>query len=368
MSSTTAHASGPTRSPRQGSLAELALLFLRLGATAFGGPAAHVAILREELVVKRAWLSDERFLDLLSAANLIPGPNSTELAIHIGYERQRWRGLITAGVCFIAPAALLTGVLGALYVRLGAHPAAEKILYGLRPVLLAIVLQAVWSLAPKAMPNLRLRVLGALAFGLSLLQVNELALLLAAGLVQVPLRRAALGVIAIVPSASLFGVFLKVGSALFGSGYVLLSLLRSELVVQRGWLDEKTLLDAIVVGQVTPGPLFTSATFIGYLLRGPWGALVATVGIFMPAFVLVAASAPFVARMRSAPDLSAFLDGVNAASVALMAAVLVQTVHAAVVDLPSAALALVSAVLTIHLRVNTLWLVLLGSLVGLTLR
>jgi chromate transporter len=343
-------------------------LFLRLGSTAFGGPAAHVAILREELVVRRAWLSDERFLDLLSAANLIPGPNSTELAIHIGYERQRWRGLIVAGVCFIAPAALLTGGLGALYVRYGSHPAAGKILYGLRPVLLAIVLQAIWSLAPKAMPNVRMRVLGALVFALSLLNVNELALLFGAGLIQIPLQHARFAVIVLVPNASLFGVFLKVGSALFGSGYVLLSLLRSELVVQRGWLDERTLLDAIVVGQVTPGPLFTSATFIGYILRGPWGALLATVGIFLPAFVLVAASTPFVSRMRSAPNLSAFLDGVNAASVALMAAVLVQTVQSAVVDLPSALLAVVSAVLTIRWRVNTSWLVLGGALVGLTLR
>jgi chromate transporter len=367
MFTTTARDSRPTRSPRQGSLAELALLFLRLGATAFGGPAAHIAILREELVVKRAWLSDARFLDLLSAANLIPGPNSTELAIHIGYERQRWRGLITAGVCFIAPAALLTAGLGALYVRYGAHPAAARILYGMRPVLLAIVLQAIWSLAPKAMPNPRLRVLGALAFALSLAGVNELLVLFAAGLVQVPLQRALFGVLAVVPSASLFGVFLKVGSALFGSGYVLLPLLRSELVLQRGWLDERTLLDAIVVGQVTPGPLFTSATFIGYLLRGPAGAAIATVGIFLPAFVLVAASTPFVARMRSSATLSAFLDGVNAASVALMAAVLLQTVQSAVVDLPSALLAAVSAVLTIRWRVNTSWLVLLGAVVGLAL-
>ncbi len=342
-------------------------MFLRLGATAFGGPAAHIAILREELVVKRGWLSDERFLDLLSAANLIPGPNSTELAIHIGYERQRWRGLITAGVCFIAPAALLTCALAALYVRYGAQPAAAKILYGLRPVLLAIVLQAIWGLAPKAMPNLKLRVIAALAFALSLAGINELALLLAAGLVLVPLRNAAFAVITIAPMPSLFGVFLKVGSALFGSGYVLLSLLRSELVVQRNWLDEKTLLDAIVVGQVTPGPLFTSATFIGYLLRGPAGALIATVGIFLPAFVLVAASAPFVARMRSSEPLSAFLDGVNAGSVALMAAVLVQTLPSAIVDVPSALLAAVSAVLTITWRVNTSWLVLLGAAVGLAL-
>jgi chromate transporter len=342
---------------------------LRLGATAFGGPAAHVAILREELVVKRQWLTDERFLDLLSAANLIPGPNSTELAIHIGYERQRWRGLITAGVCFIAPAALLTSGLGALYVRYGAHPAAGSALYGLRPVLLAIVLQAIWGLAPKAMPQVRLRVIALLAFALSLAGVNELAVLLAAGLVQIPLQRGWLGVLLLaqVPSASLFGVFLKVGSALFGSGYVLLPLLRSELVVQRGWLDEPTLLDAIVVGQVTPGPLFTSATFIGYLLRGPAGALIATVGIFLPAFVLVAASTPFVARMRSSEALSAFLDGVNAASVALMAAVLVQTARSAIVDVPSALLAGVCAVLTISWRVNVSWLVLLGTAVGLAL-
>ncbi|MET0284482.1 MAG: chromate transporter [Polyangiales bacterium] len=344
-------------------------MFLRLGATAFGGPAAHIAILRAELVVARGWLSDERFLDLLSAANLIPGPNSTELAIHIGYERQGWRGLWTAGVCFIAPAALLCSALAALYTRYGTHPAAAKILYGMRPVLLAIIVQAIWGLAPKAAPTPKLRVLALLAFVASLAGVYELAILLAAGLAQITLQRGVFAFVALgsVPSASLFGVFLKVGSALFGSGYVLVSLLRSELVVQRGWLDEPTLLDAIVVGQVTPGPLFTSATFIGYLLRGPTGALLATVGIFLPAFVLVAASTPYVSRMRDSVALSAFLDGVNAASVALMAAVLVQTVQSAVVDLPSAALAAVSCVLTITVRMNTSWLVLLGAIVGLTL-
>jgi chromate transporter len=342
---------------------------LRLGATAFGGPAAHIAILRAELVVARGWLTDARFLDLLSAANLIPGPNSTELAIHIGYERQGWRGLLTAGVCFIVPSALLCVALGMLYVQYGAHPAAGKILYGMRPVLLAIILQAIWALAPKAAPNTKLRVLALLSFAASLLGVYEVAILFAAGLAQITIRRGLFALVAVtsVPSASLFGVFLKVGSALFGSGYVLVSLLRSELVVQRGWLDERTLLDAIVVGQVTPGPLFTSATFIGYLLRGPTGAALATLGIFLPAFVLVAASAPYVSRMRDSTTLSAFLDGVNAASVALMAAVLVQTVQSAVVDVPSAALAVVSCVLTLSGRVGTSWLVVGGAIVGLTL-
>jgi chromate transporter len=369
------------------SLAELAALFLKLGTTAFGGPAAHIAMMREEVVHRRKWLTDERFLDLLGATNLIPGPNSTEMAIHIGWGRRRWAGLVVAGVCFIVPAMLMTGALGWAYVRFGKLPETAWLLWGVKPVILAIVVQALWKLAPAAAPTWPLRILGVVAVAASAFGVNELAILFGAGALvaaartwpvrgrgslgqfvpALPLVSGAVSVWA-VSLSGLFLVFLKIGSVLFGSGYVLLAFLRADLVQRLHWLTEAQLIDAIAAGQVTPGPVFTTATFIGYLLAGPRGALVATAGIFLPAFVFVAASGPLIPKLRASKVAGAFLDGVNVASLALMAVVTAQLGRAAIVDLPTALLGLLAALLLLRFKVNSTWLVLGGALVALVCR
>lgn len=361
------------------SLLELALLFLRLGATAFGGPAAHVAMLEDEVVRRRRWVSSERFLDLLGATNLIPGPNSTELAIHLGFERRRWAGLVVAGVCFIVPAMLMTSACGWAYVRYGALPEAQWLLWGVKPVILGVVAQAIWGLSPKAAKTTFLRVLGVAVVGALAVGVHELVVLFGAGLVamlRVPGRGAVVGVAPVLPLAigasgvagfslqGLFFVFLKIGSVLFGSGYVLLAFLRTDLVERLGWLTEAQLIDAVAVGQVTPGPVFTTATFIGWVLGGPAGAVVATVGIFLPAFVFVALSGPLVPRLRESPRAGAFLDGVNVASLGLMAVVTVHLSVAALVDVPSVILAVIAAMLLVRFKVNSTWLVLGGAVAG----
>jgi chromate transporter len=370
------------------SLSEIALLFLRLGVTGFGGPAAHIAMMQDEVVRRRRWLSDERFLDLVGATNLIPGPSSTELAIHIGRERAGWAGLIVAGASFILPAMLITAMLGHAYVRFGALPAADGLLYGVKPVIVAIVAQALWSLAPKAASNAPLCALGVAAAAACALGVHELAVLLGSGAAAMVVREVdarARGALALLPpllpatatvaatstAASvtlpgLFWVFCKTGSVLFGSGYVLIAFLRADLVERLHWLSEAQLIDAIAVGQVTPGPVFTTATFIGYVLAGPAGALTATGGIFLPAFVFVALSAPLLPRLRASRAAGAFLDGVNVASLALMAVVTAQIAGAAIVDVPTVLLAVAAAGLLL-LRLNSTWLVLGGALTGLAL-
>jgi len=369
------------------SLMELAALFLRLGATAFGGPAAHIAMMRDEVVRRRGWLTDERFLDLLGATNLIPGPNSTEMAIHIGWARRRWAGLLVAGVCFIVPAMLITGALGWAYVRFGERPQVGWLLWGVKPVVVAVVLQALWSLTPAAARSWTLRVVGALVVVAASLGVNELVTLFGAAALVAALRArrlsgegplgqvvpvwpfpaggAALGAVSL---SGLFGLFLKIGSVLFGSGYVLVAFLRSDLVQRLHWLTEGQLIDAVAAGQVTPGPVFTTATFIGYLLAGPRGALVATAGIFLPAFVFVAASGPLVPKLRASPVAGAFLDGLNVASLALMAVVTVQLARAAIVDAPTAVLGLAAAVLLVRFKLNATWLMLGGAAIGMGLR
>lgn len=365
----------------------LALLFLRLGATAFGGPAAHIAMMRDEVVRRRGWLSDERFLDLLGATNLIPGPNSTEMAIHIGWERRRWSGLAVAGVSFIVPAMAITATLAWAYVEFGAVPAVGWLLYGVKPVIVAVVVQAIWGLLPRAARTVELRVLGGVAAVLAAFGVNELALIFGAGLVALALLRmrdaktpgglrslaplplalgAATGgaVASAVTLPGLFGVFFKIGALLFGSGYVLLAYVRADFVERLGWLTQSQLIDAIAVGQVTPGPVFTTATFIGWVLAGPIGALVATAGIFLPAFVFVALSAPLVPRIRASPGAGAFLDGVNVASLSLMVVVTFQLAGSALVDLPTVLLGVASAVLLLRYRLNSTWLVLGGAAAG----
>lgn len=370
--------------PSRTRLSELARLFLRLGLIAFGGPAAHVAMMRDEVVRRRQWLTERQFLDLLSAANLIPGPNSTEMAIHIGWARRRWAGLLVAGVCFIVPAMLMTGALGWAYVRFGRLPETAWLLWGVKPVILAVVAQAIWRLAPAAAPSWPLRAVGAVAAAAAAFGLNDIAILFAAGVLTVAARtgsdrsggavRQLVPVLPIAASAAgasavtlsgLFGVFVKIGSVLFGSGYVLLAFLRADLVHRLHWLTEGQVIDAVAAGQITPGPVFTTATFIGYVLAGPSGALVATAGIFLPAFVFVAASGPLVPRLRASRLAAGFLDGVNVASLALMAVVAVQLGRAAVVDLPTAALALVAGVLLLRFQLNSTWLVLGGAAAGI---
>lgn len=375
-----------------GALRELALLFLRLGTTAFGGPAAHIAMMEDEVVRRRKWLTREEFLDLLGATNLIPGPNSTELAIHIGHRRAGWSGLVVAGTCFIVPAFLIVAALGWVYTRFGQLPRVAHLLYGVKAVIIAVVLQAIWGLARGAAKTKLLAAVGVACVALGFWGVNELLLLLLAGgfvtswrlvarrreggSTAPPAMKALLpglplgGVVAATaaPGFNLGGLFLffvKAGSILYGSGYVLLAFLRADLVERWGWLTETQLLDAVAVGQVTPGPVFTTATFIGYVLGGPSGAVVATVGIFLPAFFFVAVSGPLVPRMRRSWVTSAFLDGVNVASLALMATVTWQLGRAALVDVWTVGLALASAVLLIRYRVNSAWLVLGGAVVGL---
>ncbi|MDB4957919.1 MAG: Chromate transport protein ChrA [Myxococcales bacterium] len=369
-------------------LRELAWLFLKLGTTAFGGPAAHIAMMEDEVVRRRQWMTRERFLDLLGATNLIPGPNSTEMAIHIGHARRGWSGLVLAGVCFIMPAVVIVSMIAWAYVRYGTLPAVEGVLYGVKPVIIAIVVQALWGLGKTAAKNRWLVILGVAALAACLAGVNELLVLLVAGAVSgIAMRisqRRAVSAASFLPwplfasgasatGAAAFGLwplflfFLKVGSVLFGSGYVLLAFLRADLVDNFHWLTESQLLDAVAVGQLTPGPVFTTATFIGYVLGGPKAAAVATLGIFLPAFVFVAISGPLVPRIRKSRTAGAVLDGVNVASLALMASVTLQLGRSALIDAPTVLLAVGAAALLIRYRLNSAWLVLGGALVGAVL-
>jgi chromate transporter len=382
---------GGAGAERASYLGELAWLFLRLGTTAFGGPAAHIAMMDDEVVRRRRWLSREEFLDLLGATNLIPGPNSTEMVMHIGHRRAGWRGLLVAGLCFILPAGLITIGVAWVYVRFGALPRAEGILYGIKPVVIALILQALLALGRTALKTQFLAGVAAASVIASLAGVNELLLLLLAGTITFVWSRrgtnygrawpAFLGVPMIGPvgaaapavGATPFGLwplflfFLKVGSVLFGSGYVLLAFLRADLVERYRWMTDSQLLDAIAVGQMTPGPVFTTATFVGYVLGGPWAALAATGGIFAPAFFFVALSGPLVPRLRKSRVAGAVLDGVNAGSLALMGAVTLRLAPAAVVDLPTTMIALVSGVLLFRVRINAAWLVAGGAMVGVVL-
>lgn len=368
-------------------LRELALLYLRLGTTAFGGPAVHIALMEDEVVRRRGWLTRAEFLDLLGVVNLIPGPNSTEMAIQIGYRVAGWQGLLTGGICFILPAALLTLALAWLYVRYGALPQIAGVLYGIKAVMIAVVLQAIWNLSRSAVKSRFLAVVGALAVLANALGVNILVVLFGAGLVTMAARPAwkvispralavalpatgagnlagVLGTSVSFSLASLFIFFLKVGAVLFGSGYVLLAFLRTDLVVRLRWLSDKQLLDAIAVGQVTPGPVFTTATFIGYLLGRVPGAVVATIGIFLPSFILVAIVGPLVPRLRRSPIFGAFLDGVNVGALALMVVVTWELGRAALVDATTIALAVLSAFALIRFKTKSTWLVLAGAIVG----
>jgi chromate transporter len=370
-----------TRSP----LTEIALLFLKLGTTAFGGPAAHIAMMDEEVVRRRHWLTEQEFLDYLSAVNFIPGPNSTEMAIHIGHRRAGWPGLIVAGTCFIVPAAVLVGVLAWAYVRWGALPQAASLLYGVKPVVIAVVLQALWKLGRSAVKTAWLAMVAVLAIVLAAVGVNELLVLVIGGVLALGARMSSLrqgrtllaapsfsaGAAVVATGAAvglwpIFLIFAKIGSVLFGSGYVLLAFLRADLVERYHWLTQQQLLDAVAVGQVTPGPVFTTATFVGYILHGPSGAVAATVGIFLPAFLFVAVSAPLLPRLRASHTAGAILDGINVASLALMALVTWQLARSAIVDWFTLLLGVASAVLLMrYRRLNSAWLVLAAGLLGI---
>ena len=389
----------PTTHP-PGALREVALLFLRLGLTAFGGPAAHIAMFRDEVVTRRQWVTDAEFLDMMAAANLIPGPNSTETAIHLGYRRAGWPGLVAAGVCFIFPAFAIVLAIAILYTRYGTTPAAESLLYGIQPVVIAIILQAVWGLGRTAIRPWLPGIVAVAAFALYFAGVHELLLLAAGGLLLMLARNGrrlwgdlpnrptmllmwgwggwanrptlgewvvglAQGAAVPVTLTTLFLTFLKIGSVLYGSGYVLVAFLQTEFVERLGWITSGQLLDAVAIGQFTPGPVFTTATFIGYLVAGVPGAVLATVAIFLPGFVFVAITNPFIPRMRRSPWLSALLDGVVAASLGLMAAVTVDLARQSIVDVPTALLLLAAAVLLIRFRVNSTWLILGGAAAGL---
>ena len=374
---------------QQQRLKELAMVFLRLGTIAFGGPAAHIAMMDNEVVNRRQWMSREKLLDLLGITNIIPGPNSTELAIHIGYERGGWRGLLIAGSCFILPAMLIVWALAAIYDRYQTVPQMEWLLYGIKPVIIAIVLQAVWNLGKKAAKDVPTTIAGVAAIASYFAGLNEILVLVLLGIVVMLVKnwqsRGHTAGAFLLPFSGFLGqvgnttvaatsvswvnvflFFLKIGCVLYGSGYVLLAFLQQDLVERNHWLTSQQLLDAVAIGQITPGPVFTTATFIGYLLAGNAGAIAATIGIFLPAFVFVWVVNPWVPKLRQSRWASGFLDGMNAASLGLMAAVTYTLGQAALVDWLTIIVAIFSAIAVFQFKINSAWLVLGGRAIGLT--
>ena len=360
-------------------LRELAIAFLKLGVFAFGGPAAHIAMMDDEMVKRRQWLSREKFLDLIGITNLIPGPNSTELAIHIGYERGGWRGLLISGCCFILPATLIVWGLAIAYVQSRSLPQVGWLLYGVKPVIMAIVLQALWKLGKTAIKDRPTAIATVLVILCSWWRYSEILLLLLAGLGVMWIKNRRSGefsagflpvpwLLQAVPlplgSTNIFLAFLKLGSVLYGSGYVLLAFLQREFVERSPVLTSQQILDAVAIGQITPGPIFTTATFVGYLLGGNAGAIAATVGIFLPAFIFVALINPWVDQLRRSNWVSGFLDGVNAASLGLMAVVTLQLGQSGIVDGWTGAIALISGVLLLKFKINSVTLVTAGGMIG----
>jgi chromate transporter len=378
-------ASSQKQEAKKGSLSEIARAFLRLGFVAFGGAAAHLGLMEEDFVRRRQWLSREDFLDRLGAVNLLPGPNSTEMAIYLGELRGGFPGLLVAGTCFILPAAFMTLGLAWAYVHYGALPQLAGVLWGVKPVVVVLLVQAVWSLAKSALQSRELKFLAAVVLTLAALRVPTLPLLMGTGVAWIAANRfgakpviGAAGSAGTAQAASaaatasvaatttgVFFYFLKIGALLFGSGYVLLAVLREDLVQRLHWVTESQLLDAIAVSQATPGPFFTVATFVGYLLAGWRGAGFATIGMFVPAFSYVAVTANVLPRMRKSPNAGAFLDGVNAAAVALMAFVGFQFARETVTSPLAVVIAAVAAVLVFRFRVNSAWVVLGGAVAGL---
>ncbi|WP_426667536.1 chromate efflux transporter [Mucilaginibacter sp. McL0603] len=362
-------------------LAEVARVFLKLGFIGFGGPAVHIAIMEEEIVRKRQWLSHEHFLDLIGATNLIPGPNSTEMALHCGHERAGWKGLLVAGACFILPAVIITGLLAWAYQRYGTLPQVAPFIYGIKPAIIGVVISLMITLGKKALKNIELGLIGVICVILALYGVNEIYILFGAGFLGIliylaknkaasinfilPLSLLLSEDIKISPSQSkIFWIFLKVGSILYGSGYVLFAFLNTELV-KPGMITHQVLIDAIAVGQFTPGPVFSSATFIGWQMDGIKGAVAATAGIFLPSFVFVAFLNPLVRKLRSSKAMSAFLDTVNVASIALILAVCVDMGRSAITDWKTILIATAGLLVSlVFKKLNSAIVVLGGSLLG----
>jgi chromate transporter len=362
---------------------DIAKLFLKLGIISFGGPAAHITMMRDEVVVKRKWLTEQHFLDLIGATNLIPGPNSTEMAIHIGYEKGGWKGLIVAGLCFIIPAVLITGLFAWLYKQYGQLPEVQPFIYGIKPAIIAIILGAIFPLAKKSLKSTELRLIGLVVLICSLLNINEIYLLFGAGFfalfityirnnkqnnISSFLPLAVLQItnttILSATNANLFWIFLKIGALLYGSGYVLFAFLDTELVAT-GLLSRQQLIDAIAVGQLTPGPVFSTVTFIGYQINGFTGAIISTIAIFLPSFIFVALLKPMINKMRNSKLFSAFLDAVNAASVAIIVAVCFDMGKESITDWRTLFIAILSIVIAFGFRkINSAFVVLGGSILG----
>jgi len=367
------------------SLKDIAKLFLKLGIIGFGGPAAHIAMMQDEVVTKRKWLSETHFLDLLGATNLIPGPNSTEMAIHIGHEKGGWKGLLIAGLCFILPAVFITGIFAYFYAEYGQLPSVQPFIYGIKPAIIAIILAAIYPLAIRSTKTNLLRILGILVLIGSILAYNEILLLFGAGFFMLGykyIQKNKEQGYSIVPiaflSAStagftndlntrLFLIFLKIGAILYGSGYVLFAFLDAELVTT-GLLTRQQLIDAIAVGQFTPGPVFSSVTFIGYQINGISGAVYGTLGIFLPSFLFVALLNPLVKIMRKSDIFGSFLDGVNVAAVAIILAICYVLGKETITDWKTIFIAIISLVFTFGFKkVNSAIVVLGGSLLGYAL-
>lgn len=361
---------------------EIAKLFLKLGFIGFGGPAAHIAMMQQEVVVKRKWMSEQHFLDLLGATNLIPGPNSTEMAIHIGYDKGGWKGLIFAGLCFILPAVFITGIFAWLYQQYGQLPEVQPFIYGIKPAIIAIIIGAVFPLAKKSVKSTFLAVVGILVLVLSLFGISEIYLMFGAGLLAMALyylRDTKNTLQSFIPLAflqiaqspllsetntKLFWIFLKIGAILYGSGYVLFAFLDTELVAT-GLLTRQQLMDAIAVGQFTPGPVFSSVTFIGYQINGLSGAVISTIAIFLPSFILVALLNPLMKKKRQSKGLSIFLDAVNVASVAIIAAICLTMGKETITDWRTILIAMISAIVVFKFKkINSAFVVIGGALLG----
>jgi chromate transporter len=372
--------------PSRRRLWEVATLFLKLGTISFGGPAAHIALMETETVRKRNWLSREYFMDMLSATNLVPGPNATEMAIHIGYLRAGWPGLIVGGAAFILPAALISGALAWAYVTYGSLPQAHALFYGINPAIIAIIVAATYRLGKSAIKDWRLALLAALCLAASLLGVDQVVILLAGGLAGVlvyarpqapsaallawiaPGLPVALPLVSLASDDRLVGLglfFLKVGALLFGSGMVLFAFIQRDVVDQLGWLTQRQLVDAIAVGQMTPGPVLSSATFIGYLVSGWGGAVVATIAVFLPSFFITALMGRYLPKLRTWPLGQAFLKGINAAVVALILAIAIGLARSAIPDALALLIAAASLLLLLRYKAETWWLVAGGAVIGL---
>jgi chromate transporter len=363
------------------SLSELAKLFLKLGIIGFGGPAVHIALMEEEVVRKRAWMTEEHFLDLVGATNLIPGPNSTEMTMHIGHERAGWKGLIVAGSCFIIPAVIITAFFAWLYQQYGQLPVVQPFIYGIKPAIIAVVVSLMINLGRKALKSIELGIIGLLAVVAVLAGFNEIYVLFGGGLLGILiylLKNGGKTINGIFPFVLLqvsnptinlsdfkvFLTFLKIGSILYGSGYVLFAFLDAELVA-KGLLTKQQLIDAIAVGQFTPGPVFSSATFIGWQMGGAPGAIAATIGIFLPSFLFVALLNPMIPRLRKSKVMSAFLDTVNIVSIAIILSVIVEIGRLTLLDWRTITIAIVSFIVTFYFKkLNTAFIILAGAVSG----